>query len=714
MELRGAKIINFYGITLPVSTSDPSSKDTGSVLIPVYQRPYTWKAENVSQLINDWHEVGGKYFAGSIVSVLPKGSKRSEIVDGQQRYTTLFLVNYLIFNMLRVDVREKVTADDAFGFPESVSKLKFAFNYLFAPNNKAPSKFIKNIEKLSILFKDSHKTSKKIPNLKELLMFPKIPESNPDYDQQYQKLQLELLESQELFISYGRETIYEELTSSLSSAVLKMSTGSPMTLSFTNNPNDNDAYKLALKTIFDTFNRDKYSIMDPSKSAQSMIEDYSKFIKETQLCVIQTPSSDDAYTLFEVLNDRSSLLSDLDLVKNQFYKEICGSFPGNKTALSDLMASLDNQWSEKIFKEHDDVNKNKLISYLSASFLTGDSNLDNNKNTRASLKVFLKNTKPLDEKTARRIFNVYESASIFIDVFDIHFGRKNEKAFKTEFDLTKTYIYKLVHLLVALKLEGVLVAVFSILLKQIEENHSDFDPKDVEAQLKSFCGNKTIATGHKEIDNMALDMWNLVMAHEGYKAPRERAKILAKDNNYPSSGVNLHKRSITFIDIDSLEEWLGSWRYKPDKALKVKIILARLIQLQHDASGHLCRTPFSSSTAGKLHLDHMEPEIPKSAHKDSYFQSPERSDYVNGLGNMMLLPDTINTAKQNDPMYTIKVHLDKAGLPASACYLTKDIESLLTKYSKLVKGHPVPTEKFFETRKKLLIGQIVELVKLPI
>ena len=63
--------------------------------IPDYQRPYKWTVKNVQQLIDDLltHFRDNKvYRIGTIV--LYKNDGKSEIVDGQQRLTTLSLLLY--------------------------------------------------------------------------------------------------------------------------------------------------------------------------------------------------------------------------------------------------------------------------------------------------------------------------------------------------------------------------------------------------------------------------------------------------------------------------------------------------------------------------------------------------------------------------------------------------------------------------------------------
>lgn len=66
-------------------------------VIPEYQRPYTWGADETLQLLSDLtsaleRDTDEPYFLGSVVLVKDPGSTRSEVIDGQQRLTTLTLI----------------------------------------------------------------------------------------------------------------------------------------------------------------------------------------------------------------------------------------------------------------------------------------------------------------------------------------------------------------------------------------------------------------------------------------------------------------------------------------------------------------------------------------------------------------------------------------------------------------------------------------------
>ena len=70
-------------------------------VIPRYQRAYAWEDKEIVQLIDDINDIGTSenYYIGSLIVSRVKGKNETyEVVDGQQRLTTLFLLlQYLAF-----------------------------------------------------------------------------------------------------------------------------------------------------------------------------------------------------------------------------------------------------------------------------------------------------------------------------------------------------------------------------------------------------------------------------------------------------------------------------------------------------------------------------------------------------------------------------------------------------------------------------------------
>ena len=80
--------------------------------IPFYQRPYAWTKDEVNDLLSDLSEAMERdnetpYFLGSVVLVKSDGDTKGDVVDGQQRLTTLTI----LFCVLR----ELSNSDDSKG-----------------------------------------------------------------------------------------------------------------------------------------------------------------------------------------------------------------------------------------------------------------------------------------------------------------------------------------------------------------------------------------------------------------------------------------------------------------------------------------------------------------------------------------------------------------------------------------------------------------------
>lgn len=76
--------------------------------VPLYQREYSWNLEQVADLfydISDSEDDG--HFLGSLLLYQSDNSKKMEIVDGQQRMTTLFLLLYSILKALNGSDKNK-------------------------------------------------------------------------------------------------------------------------------------------------------------------------------------------------------------------------------------------------------------------------------------------------------------------------------------------------------------------------------------------------------------------------------------------------------------------------------------------------------------------------------------------------------------------------------------------------------------------------------
>jgi hypothetical protein len=82
----------------------------GSFVVPNYQRGYRWGVEEVTHLLDDIADSNGNYYLQPVV--IKPAAGRWELVDGQQRLTTLYLIlSYIRTHMPMTQVRYSLSYD---------------------------------------------------------------------------------------------------------------------------------------------------------------------------------------------------------------------------------------------------------------------------------------------------------------------------------------------------------------------------------------------------------------------------------------------------------------------------------------------------------------------------------------------------------------------------------------------------------------------------
>ena len=88
--------------------------------IPKYQREYVWGKWNWEALFDDIEESDGGHFLGSIICInTQKDSHKAaslELVDGQQRMTTITLFYLAIFDFLQNNIPHSEDEDETTSF----------------------------------------------------------------------------------------------------------------------------------------------------------------------------------------------------------------------------------------------------------------------------------------------------------------------------------------------------------------------------------------------------------------------------------------------------------------------------------------------------------------------------------------------------------------------------------------------------------------------
>ena len=107
------------------------------ISIPAYQRPYVWGSTKAAELLTDWQDffklahAESQYYLGTVL-LFRKSENELEIIDGQQRITTLLIIKYILEGNLQQ------AANIAFNSNQSRKSIKEA--YLYFLENKGELK----------------------------------------------------------------------------------------------------------------------------------------------------------------------------------------------------------------------------------------------------------------------------------------------------------------------------------------------------------------------------------------------------------------------------------------------------------------------------------------------------------------------------------------------------------------------------------------------
>ena len=85
-------------------------KESKKFLIPRYQRSYAWEKKNIMQLLEDVSKEEGYYIGNIIVNTLQNDEK--EIIDGQQRIISIFLILIALYHVTGKDTLKYVLEND--------------------------------------------------------------------------------------------------------------------------------------------------------------------------------------------------------------------------------------------------------------------------------------------------------------------------------------------------------------------------------------------------------------------------------------------------------------------------------------------------------------------------------------------------------------------------------------------------------------------------
>lgn len=744
MDLKGAEIRNILKLCMSIGSNVVVPL---KVNIPYYQRPYRWDEIRITNLIDDFYKnkndinngtKNAEYFVGSVVLVQDsKIANKFDIIDGQQRVTTVFLLNYLRFLLQRAYIEELLSVKssnidgplrdlerfygDMFGkihideFSTMRSEILSKMEPIFSLNDQEREQVFAEIEKL---YKDTvYLPDKNLSNLDQ-------------YYEEYEDKLYDFLVTDELALTYDRKTFNEALIKALAKVCVIVSKDDNPKLRILGVNEKTDLnilqYTNAFVYEFNALTEHCDYNGKPINNTKELIDFISSIIEDVKFCVIVTGNERDAYTLFEVLNDRAMDIDDLELIKNLFLKAYCQTSGDSETLIDKNIGELDQIWGDEVFSRDLTDSHRKLISYLGMLYFTADENAFTNKMERYRetiekiyLKDFASNTKPYSYNTAYNDIKVYQMIRTIIECYGLPVRNAASSCIRAEDNTKVSITYKTFHLLNALKYDGVLPALTNTIIRQYMDSLKSKKIKKVDiSDFRKYIeairdDDQHNANGgeFKTIHEIAFALWKSALLAKDYEQPRTLAKNIIRN-------VSLKCNNISAVSLDvsaSAKEyvkWIQEWKYgKSDtNDLRIKVFFITLFKTTYDSKNSrlIFDKAVYSFTTDKLQLDHMEAHNPSENNMEKHFVPSDphetREKYINSLGNFMILDSENNNNKDNKPLVNAMIYYQKM---CKNHWLILETTTLLDKYNTEVdiagKKHKVPTEAFFNERATRLI-----------
>lgn len=122
--------------------------------IPTYQRPYVWGDEQLKKIIDDFYksylqDKETPYYISTIITKdNSKNGKQAELIDGQQRFTTLWLIALVISRLTEdSDINKFLKKDNKLRLSFEIrSEVYNYLNYLLEENQQTKRKVVKDVE----------------------------------------------------------------------------------------------------------------------------------------------------------------------------------------------------------------------------------------------------------------------------------------------------------------------------------------------------------------------------------------------------------------------------------------------------------------------------------------------------------------------------------------------------------------------------------------
>lgn len=740
-----------------------------NIKVKFYQRPYRWTAKKVTDLFEDYRDnresalMNGdnskEYFIGAVVFVDERVQEEKDsgkiwkyqVVDGQQRFTTLFLFNYIKYILLVKKVDEAARGNKSRDFNASLEAMEACYKGFIGEYNvkkieQANSDLSNafdnaNQQRIDIDLKDLNKWRQRVGWIAD----PDI--SANDYYENCRAAMYLFLQNESLGITYENDNFNKYFKEALAKIVIKFSNASEAAfcLESVEDYDENDETQVEFPYVqraFGIFEQIKqlYKVINPN-AADSYIKlcGYINLIDEMleniKLCMIVSSDEDDAYKLFETLNDRSESVNDLELLKNYFYKTYTETSGEPQKQVLKNISMLDNRWRDIFFK-YEELEP-EIFEYMTV-FFTGNTNKNTNERKRKLIKNYLssykRTYKPYSFEVIDRDFHYIEYIQkilLKIHRIDMTAMRKvsedSQMSLFIENDMNASIVKRALGLAMNLPYPVVVASLICDIIHNYANNTNNGTSFDIYVEdvfNEERCKNK-----YPGLWKDACVLWKATILSRNYESPKLLSDILAEKCNISRISVSRTvEDQIIQFDANVLEEsevykefqeWISEWKFTDGAGkLKIKNLFMHLF-LKYDLdkntgklkrASHIVRT--YANEAIKQDLDHMDANGTGTDKQNKiryfHYNLTDRKYFTNGLGNMIPLPVAINRGKHNTPMKDTLAAFSEENLNG---WIFDEAIDLFQKNHTIINNYEVPTKDFFNKRKDLLIAYFMRIVK---
>lgn len=724
MKLEGAYIRDILHICAKDTESRPLK-----VNIPYYQRPYQWGEKEITNLILDFeknlelNKEDNSYFVGAVVLVSdPNRSCLPDLIDGQQRVTTVFLLNYIKYLLLMSEIDVLLEQRSVIFLQKKMERWVQCYGRLVG------TKKVEEFQALAVTLEEEltkwlseqderiidncrkkYKTTVGLPINKDL--------SNMElYMAEWKKERARVMKNEEFAIQYSRTSLNHKLAEVLESVAIVFSSSYAPEFRVCYSGADDivkqyiDAMEWIYHALTDT--KKVRNAKTPLEKVSSYIEVIDEMLDNLEFCVIVSQETDDAYTLFEVLNDRACKVSDISLIKNQYLKRYC--LTTEDLDKDNRVEKMDELWGN-IFD--DDISSARVskISYFATVYLTGNQDLDNKNNPkfRYAIEKYLEQYAEYSFEQLQADVKVYEMIRVIVKDW-LSKSKDTKRSIISENMLDQSITYRTLQATNAFGYDAVLVAEVCLILKKyMELNQGPVVMEEYRQYLNQLFGDKDHTNADfSDIHDWFFEMWKVLFWAKDHSCPRKVAqdiisKASRKSETFPVCSINSQLKAALEEDF---EKWFEEWKYSSNAADKyrVKVLLLHLMHMQKEDKKLVYReinTVFKHPD--KIQLDHLDAQNPQEVYEGAYYEpgvGKARGDMIQGIGNMMILDQTSNNSKDNLPLKkALKFY---SGF--SNHWLVTEIIELLEdekNHKKFLIGKEeivVPEERFFIERKRRL------------